>query len=145
MFNKKVNWVIKELILFIIGGLIYFIIENIFRGFGNSHWTMIIVGGICFVLVGLINEFFDWNDSLIMQTIVSAFIILSIEFFAGILLNIILKLNIWDYSNNLFNLLGQICLKSYIYWLILSPIGIIIDDYLRYWLFKEEKPHYKLI
>lgn len=140
--KKKLNYFFKEFILFLIGGLLYFLIEIISRGF--SHWTMMVVGGICFVLIGLINEFLDWNDSLIKQDILAATIILIVEFFSGIILNIILKLNIWDYSNNYFNLLGQICLKSYIYWLLLSPIGIVLDDYIRYYLFKEEKPHYKL-
>ena len=38
--------IIKMLILVIIGGLVYVTLEIMYRGY--SHWTMFIVGGICF-------------------------------------------------------------------------------------------------
>lgn len=40
--------VIKPLVLFGIGGLIYVMIEVIWRGY--SHWTMFLLGGLCFFL-----------------------------------------------------------------------------------------------
>ena len=42
------------------------------------------------------------------------------------------------------NFLGQICPQFTLAWLALSLVGIVLDDYLRYWLFREEKPHYHL-
>ena len=50
---------LKYLFLFLVGGGAYFLIEIISRGY--SHWTMFILGGICFITVGLLNEFFSWN------------------------------------------------------------------------------------
>lgn len=44
----------KEIILGFIGGLLYIIIELIWRGY--SHWTMFVLGGLCFVCLGRINE-----------------------------------------------------------------------------------------
>ena len=44
----------------------------------------------------------------------------------------------------MYNVMGQICLQGCCYWVVLSPIGIILDDYIRYYLFKEDKPHYKM-
>lgn len=44
----------KYLFLFNVGGLLYILIELIWRG--RSHWTMFLLGGICFVFLGLINE-----------------------------------------------------------------------------------------
>ena len=37
----------KYLFLFDVGGLLYILIELAWRGW--SHWTMFILGGICFI------------------------------------------------------------------------------------------------
>ena len=50
----------------------------------------------------------------------------------------------WDYSNMPLNILGQICLPYMLLWFVLTPAAIITDDYLRYLLFGEEKPRYRL-
>ena len=134
--------IIKYIILFLIGGCVYYSIEIIARGF--SHWTMFMVGAICFILIGAINEITP-KMSLLKQMLLSAIIITFIEFISGCILNIWLGLNIWDYSNEPFNLLGQINLKHTIYWFLLSSIGIVLDDYIRYILFEEEKPKYIII
>lgn len=135
------KYIIKYLILLIVGGTAYYGIELLARGF--SHWTMVLVGGICFILVGIINEITP-KIPLLRQMFLSAIIITSVEFISGCILNLCLGLNIWDYSENFGNILGQICPKHTIYWFLLSSIGIVIDDYIRYFLFGEEKPKYKL-
>jgi len=133
---------IKLFILFSIGGLIYYIIEIIWREY--SHISMFILGGLCFLLIGLINEFLTYMVPLWKQQLISTGIVTILEFNFGLILNIIFKLNIWDYSNLPFNILGQVCLQFSIAWFFLSAMAIILDDYLRYWLFDEEKPHYIL-
>lgn len=135
-------WLIKSLILYGIGGLSYIAIELLWRG--HTHWTMFVVGGICFLIVGSINEYYSWDIPLIKQCIIGAVVVTIIEFFAGIILNKWLNLGIWDYSNLPFNILGQICLPFTLIWCFLSAIAIIIDDYIRHWLFKEEKPKYSI-
>jgi uncharacterized membrane protein len=132
----------KLLTLFSIGGSAYVLIELLFRGF--SHWTMFILGGICFVFLGLINESFSWEMPLWKQCLLGSGFITLLELFFGITFNLILKMNIWDYSNMPCNYLGQICLPFTIAWFFLSAISIILDDWIRYFLFKEEKPHDKL-
>lgn len=132
---------LKYLFLFLTGGICYFGIEILARGY--SHWTMVVVGGICFVLIGLLNEKTS-KMSLLKQMFYSAILITIIEFLSGCILNLWLKLDIWDYSKNAFNLLGQICLSHTIYWFFLSVVGILLDDYLRCKIFKEEKPSYTL-
>jgi uncharacterized membrane protein len=133
---------LKYLILLITGGAIYYIIELLWRGY--SHWTMAIVGGICFILVGMINEFYNWYMALVSQMFLSAIIITGIELIAGIVLNIFLKLNIWDYSNLPYNFIGQVCLLYTNIWFLLSLPAILLDDYIRHRFLGEEKPHYKL-
>lgn len=73
---------------------------------------------------------------------IGAIIITALEFIVGVIVNLILKWNIWDYSMLPFNILGQISLPFSLIWFLLSGIIIIVDDYLRYKLFKEEKPKY---
>ena len=133
---------IKCLILLIIGGSAYYGIEVLARGF--SHWTMFLVGGICFILIGAINEITP-KMPIIRQMFLSAIIITMIEFVSGCILNLWLGWNIWDYSDEFGNIFGQICVKHSIYWFLLSSIGIVLDDYIRYFLFGEEKPKYTII
>ena len=135
------NIILKYIYLFIVGGLIYTTLEVIFRGY--THWTMGMVGGICFIFLGLINEVLPWNTPLTLQMLIGSIIITSIEFISGCILNIWLKMGVWDYSNLPFNILGQICLPFSILWYFVSAIGIIADDYIRYIYFEEEKPKYK--
>ena len=133
---------IKTLILFLIGGMAYVCIELLFRG--RSHWSMAVVGGLCFVMIGGLNNWFPWEWSIIKQMVASAAIVTSVEFVSGILLNLVLHWNIWDYSNMPFNVLGQICLPFTGIWFLLSFLAILLDDLLRWFLFQEKFPEYHL-
>lgn len=131
---------VKPLILYIIGGLLYMLTEILWRG--RTHWTMFIIGGICFLFVGLINEVLTWDMPLIRQMALSAVFITIMELLAGLLINC--NYTIWDYRQMPLNIMGQICLPYTILWFFLSLPAIVIDDYLRYWIFKDKKPHYTL-
>lgn len=137
-----IKHILKYLFLLAVGGATYVLIEILTRGF--SHWTMFVVGGICFVLVGIINEITP-KVPLIQQMVLSAAIITTIEFMSGCVLNLWLHLNIWDYTDEFGNILGQICPKHTLYWFLLSLVGIVLDDYLRHIFFGEKKPTYEFI
>lgn len=128
-------------VLFAIGGTIYYMIELIWRGY--SSLPMVLVGGLCFLFCGSINEFLGWDMLIWKQMFICAVGITAIEFLSGYILNIVLGLGIWDYSNMPFNIIGQICLPFTVAWYILSLLAIVLDDHLRYWIFGEEKPRYK--
>lgn len=134
---------LKYLFLFLIGGFAYGSIEIISRGY--SHISMLVAGGICFILIGLINEVFPRDISIVSQMVISSLIITTIEFITGVIVNLWLGLQVWDYSDKPYNLLGQVCLLYMIIWFFLSVPAILLDDYLRYYLLKEEKPRYKLL
>ena len=134
--------IIKSLILFLIGGFSYVCVELLYRGY--SHWSMFILGGLCFYLIGLLNEHISWSLELPYQGLIGAGIITTLEFFTGVFVNIIFKWNVWDYSNLPFNILGQICLPFTFIWFFIALLAIFLDDFLRWKLFKEEKPHYYL-
>lgn len=131
----------KNISLLCIGGILYFFIEILWRGYSSPY--MMLVGGLCFVIMGLINELFTWEMHIELQALIATIIVLVVEFFSGYILNILCHLNIWDYSNLPCNLMGQISLYFAFLWFPLCIVGIILDDYLRYYLFSEEKPHYR--
>lgn len=133
--------VYKYLFLFLVGGFSYFYIEILFRGF--SHFSMIICGGLAFILCGLINQLMHFRISLITQMILSMIIITGLEFVTGYIVNMKLHWNVWDYSGMPYNLYGQICLAYSSIWLVLSLVCIFADDLIRWKIFDEEKARYK--
>ena len=137
---KVLKLIGKFLALFLIGGAAYFCIECLWRGW--SHWTMFILGGICFVIIGGLNEFYGWEMPFWKQCLIGAAVITALEFAVGMIVNKWLGWAIWDYSHLPLNICGQICLPFSLIWVALSGVAIVVDDYLRYWLFGEEKPHY---
>lgn len=140
--EKMIKKILKMLVLSLIGGISYMLVEIAYRG--HTHWTMLIVGGVCFVLIGAQNELYTWEMPLVLQCIVGSLIVTTTEFLSGCIINIKLGWGVWDYSGLPCNLFGQICLLFSCLWVLLSVPAIILDDYLRYWLFGAEKPRYKL-
>lgn len=133
---------IETVVLGAIGGLIYVLLEVLFRGY--SHWTMFLLGGLCFSIIGKFNEHIPWETPIQLQMLLGGAVITALELFVGIFVNIIFKLHLWDYSNLPFNFMGQICLYFSLLWCLLSLVIIFLDDYLRWKIFKEEIPHYTL-
>ena len=143
--SKKPTWphaLLKHLVLFLTGGLLYGGIEILWRGF--THPAMILVGGAAFLLVGGLNDWFPWALSLFDQGLLGGTVITGVEFLSGVVLNRWLELGIWDYSDLPFHVLGQICLPFWVLWCFLAVAAVLADDYLRWWLFGEAKPHYRL-
>lgn len=132
----------KYLTLFCAGGLLYVLIELLWRG--RSHWTMFFLGGLCFVCLGLINEVFPWTMPLWEQALIGAGLVTALEFVTGCIVNLHMGWAVWDYSDLPGNLLGQVCPQYTALWLPVSLAGIVLDDWLRYRWFGEEPPHYKL-
>lgn len=133
---------LKYLFLFWFGGATYVALEVIWRGY--SHWTMLLLAGILFIIIGLLNEIWSWNLKFRYQVLISTAIATILELFTGLIVNVCLGWNVWDYSNVPLNFLGQICLPYTFLWIALSAVAIILDDVLRWKFFGEEKPHYTL-
>lgn len=135
--------IFKYIALFLVGGFIYYFLEILYRGY--SHFSMIVVGGICFIFIGSINNIFKSNPPLLLQMFISSIGITSIEFISGIVINLWLNLNVWDYSNMPFNLLGQVCLNYTAIWFFLSLAAIFLDDFIRWKFFGEDMPNYRIV
>ena len=134
--------IIKLSLLFLMGGMIYFAMEIVVKG--DSHVSMFIVGGLAFLLIGGINNYFDYYMPLVQQMLLSAVIITFLELTSGLIVNVWLDLNVWDYSNIPLNFMGQICLRFFLIWYFLSPAGIFLDDFFRSRMFGEQMPRYVL-
>ena len=132
----------KYLFLLDVGGLLYILIELIWRG--RSHWTMFLLGGICFIYLGLINEVLPWSMPLWQQILIGAIGITILEFLTGCVVNRWLGWGVWDYSNLPGNLLGQVCPQYFVLWLPVALAGILLDDWIRYRRFGEERPRYNV-
>ena len=96
----------QDAMLFSVGGLAYAVIELLWRQ--RTHWTMIITGGICFLTLFRIFKKLK-NTGLFFKCIMGSAVITTIEFIVGVIVNIQLKMNVWDYSSMPLNLWGQIC------------------------------------
>ncbi len=107
--------------MFSFGGIGYGLIEILWRGF--THPSMLTAGGICFVLFGFIGEKLK-DTSIFIKAILGSAVVTSIELIFGVIFNVFLKKNVWDYSQMPFNLKGQICLPFSLIWAFLSLIFI---------------------
>ena len=140
-FFKKI---LEYFTLFTIYGSTYMLLEYFYRGY--SDISMVIAGGLSGICIGLINELFSWETPFWKQCVIGGLIVTIIELITGYIVNVWLGWNVWDYSNlplSFFN--NQINLFFSLLWCLISAFAIIIDDWLRYWLFGEEKPRYKIL
>lgn len=122
------NKLIQNIFIATVFGFGYGLLEVIYRC--HTHWSMILLGGICGITIGLLNEYYP-KLRLVQQMLLGSIIITVLEFIFGFILNITLGLNVWDYSNVPFNLYGQICLPFSVLWFFLSFVVIIVDDFIR--------------
>ena len=132
--------ILKVLFIWFLMGMVYFTIEGFWRipSGGYSNIVMLFIGGLCGVLVGSINQIPKFqNMSIFTQSIIGAIIVLIIEYISGYILNIKLGLEIWDYSDMFLNINGQVCLTFGLFWFLLMPLTIWLEDYIRFKFWKE--------
>jgi len=135
--------IFKYICLFLVFGIIYFLIECLWKG-TISDYRMFLMAGCLGVLIGLINNLFSFDTSFILQCLVGALMATLCEAIFGYQWNIIDGLKIWNYNSLPCSFVGnQINLFFSIAWMGLSGVCIMLDDYIRYKLFDEEKPYYK--
>ncbi|HPY87945.1 MAG TPA: hypothetical protein PLG34_08195 [Spirochaetota bacterium] len=173
--KKKTFLLTNGFIIFLMSGIIYICMEVVFTSLltdetikkyefketlgtlsekeiekasliGFSSGWMLIIGGISglslFGIYKLINKRFN----IFFATLLGTIIINIIEFTSGVILNLNFKLNIWDYSNQYFNLLGQICLsQSMIYLFFICPISFWFFGFLESQYKTDEKKSFTLL
>lgn len=122
----------KNLVIFSFGALGYGLMEVLWRGY--THPSMLTAGGICFVFFSKIGEKIK-NANIFLKAVIGSSFITSIELVFGVIFNIILKKNIWDYSKLPLNFKGQICLIYSFFWGVLSllfiPLATVMNKRLQ--------------
>lgn len=116
----------QYLLIYAAGGLLYGLIEILWRGW--THWSMVLCGGLCFLMMYLIS---DLPLCLMKKCVLSSAAICTAEFYTGCLVNLRLGWNVWDYSAERLNLLGQICPRFALLWLLLSVPGLWLCSRIR--------------
>lgn len=111
---------IKEYVLItLIGAASYCLLEVLWRGY--THWSMALTGGVCFLAVYLLAQS---RRHYLTKCLLGTAVITAIEFAVGVVVNIIFKLDVWDYSLSPMNLLGQICLLYSFFWFLLCLVAM---------------------
>ncbi len=133
---------IKYFALFSIGGLLYGLMEVSWRG--HSHISMFVAGGICFLLIGYVAKKYE-TLGLIAQCGLCALLITSVEFLAGVVVNLWLGLNVWDYSAMAGNFFGQVCPQFSALWYLVSIPAIYLHGWLGRVMFGEVRSPVRLL
>jgi uncharacterized membrane protein len=100
---------------------------------------MLLAGGLSFVLIGAMRYVrFNGRDiPVTVRMLIGAVIITVIELVFGVVYNLGLGMDVWDYSGERFNLLGQICLHATSLWVFLSFAAVYLDVFARRGMFGE--------
>ena len=116
----------EYLVLWAVGGCIYYGIEVLFRGF--SHISMFMLGGLCMQFFTWQGRLTEWQDALPRQITRCTIFVVSMEFITGIIVNKWYHLAVWDYSDMPLQLWGQICLPFALIFSFLCTMGILCPD-----------------
>ena len=104
------------------GGALYYLLELLWRG--QSHPSMFLLGGLCFWGLGHVGRL---RLPLVLRALLGAAFVTCAEFFSGVLLNLVLRWDVWDYGWRPGNLLGQVCVLYAALWVPLSGAGILLS------------------
>ncbi len=117
----------EAMIVFTAGASVYPLIETIWRGY--SHWTMQLLGGICFLIIYYTEK--KSRGTRLQRCIFETACITAAELLSGIVFNIILGMDVWDYSGVPFNFLGQICAEYTAFWFLLTAALTYVCAWMR--------------
>lgn len=112
--------------MFLLSSLVYSLLEILFRGY--THWTMTLLGGTCGALLYVISA---WEWGIIAKGAAGAGAITALELAVGVVVNIVFRWNVWDYSQVPMNFLGQICLPFTLLWFIISMAAMYLCKKVR--------------
>ena len=111
----------KNCLLFYTGGATYLTLELLYRG--RSHGSMFLAGGVCFLLIGHLNRV-EPKLPLPLRALVGAGIGTAVELGAGMAVN--RNYQVWDYRDQPYNFMGQICPVFSALWIPLSLLAAML-------------------
>ena len=120
----EANEALKAVIIFAIGFVGYGVIEILFRGY--THWSMLLTGGACLLTLYYLNVQFN-KVSMVWKALIGAFVITAYELAVGVIANLLFHFNVWDYSEQPFDFLGQICPLFTFLWFLLCLLLLAVS------------------
>ena len=146
--SRAGRWVLSML-LWVWGGTVYFLLEVGYISLTGHperiSWTMLAVAiGLC-IPVERCGAELPWGSPLWLQALACAGLVTGVELVAGLVLNIWMGLDIWDYSGMPGNLMGQICPQFAAVWWGLCLAFIPAFDWLRWIVEGGERPRYFIV
>lgn len=137
---------VLSMLLWSWGGTVYFLLEVAFKTITGHperiSWTMLVVAILLTVPVERCGAQMPWSCPLWLQALCCAALVTAVELAAGLILNVWLGLDIWDYTDLPGNFLGQICPQYSAVWWALCLVFIPAFDWLRYAVEGIERPCY---
>ena len=107
--SKKSDFLLSTL-MWTWGATLYFFMEVIYKSIighqSQISWTMIIVAFILCIPLERFGDELPWEMPMVLQCLISCVAITVTELIAGLILNVWLGLNVWNYSGLPFNFMG---------------------------------------
>ena len=119
----------KDSILFLTGSCAYPTLEMAWRG--HTHYSMALAGGVCLCLIDHICCGMLEGRSLFTRCLAGSGLITGVELAAGIIVNQVMGLGVWDYSDMPMNIMGQVCLPYSVRWFGLTLPAMALCGLLR--------------
>ncbi len=119
----------KDSILFLTGSCAYPTLEMAWRG--HTHYSMALAGGVCLCLIDHICCGLLEGRSLFTRCLAGSGLITGVELAAGIIVNQVMGLVVWDYSDMPMNIMGQVCLPYSVLWFGLTLPAMALCGLLR--------------
>jgi len=101
-------------------------IELLYRG--RSHGSMFLAGGLCFLLIGHLNRVKP-RLPLPLRAVVGSLIVTMVELGAGMAVN--RTYQVWDYRDQPYHFMGQICPLFTTLWIPLSLMAAVLFEQLE--------------
>lgn len=137
-----------SILLWVWTGTLYFFIEVMWKSAHGKpesiSWTMLLLAMILAIPLERFGAELPWEMPLSLQAVICGTAITVTEFLAGLVLNVWLKMGVWDYSQMKYNILGQVCPQFLLIWVVLAAVGIVMLDWMRYAIEGGKRPHYSL-
>jgi len=107
----------EYLSVFLLGGVLYGCLELLWRGY--THPSMTFAGGLCLLVIHLLNGRMG-RCPFLLRCVLYSLLITAVELAVGLVVNRWLGLGVWDYSAVPGNVLGQICPAFTFLWFLVS-------------------------
>lgn len=117
----------KNITLFLTGGILYPALEILCRG--HTDLSMALAGGTCLCLIDHVCNDKLCSKPLSVKCFAGSGIITAVEFGTGVVVNLLLKMNVWDYSQMPMNIMGQICVPFSILWYAITFPAMLLCSF----------------